>query len=163
MVIFHEMHDYLGWPLNCRPISQEFSMTLTQENSSFPITVFSISFWFGFLLESKSALSVQHQILFPWDEMGQRVKGKKKWMCGKRLEYLPEEMLGGKDPPPATGCEARMLFKNPALRNLERDFTPMVGKDPFKEIKMIINQMTCSLPAKRSWLFKERTTKSLQS
>lgn len=68
-------------------------------------------------------------------------------------------MLGGKDPPPETGCEVRMLFKNPALRNLERDFTPMVGKDPFKEIKMIINQMTCSLADKRSCLFKEKKTK----
>ncbi len=77
-------------------------------------------------------------------------------MWGKMLEYLPEEMLGGKDPPPETVCEVRMLFKNPALRNLERDFTPMVGKDPFKEIKMIINQMTCSLADKRSCLFKEK-------
>lgn len=81
-------------------------------------------------------------------EMGQRVKQRKKLMCGKRLEYLPEEMLGGKDPPPATGCEARMPFKNPALRNLERDFTPMVGKDPFKEIEMVINQRACSLADK---------------
>lgn len=84
-------------------------------------------------------------------------------MWGNRVEYLPEEMLGGKDPPPDTGCEARMLFKNPALRNLERDFTPMVGKDPFKEIKIIINQMTCSLADKRSWLFKERVTKPVKS
>lgn len=81
---------------------------------------------------------------------GKKKKQTKQLMCGKSLEYLPEEMLGGRDPPPATGCEARMLFKNPALRNLERDFTPMVGKDPCKEIKIIINQMACSLADKRS-------------
>lgn len=77
-------------------------------------------------------------------------------MWGKRLEYLPEEMLGGKDPPPDTGCEVRMLFKNPALRNLERDFTPMVGKDPFKEIKIIINQMSCSLTVKEVVCLKKK-------
>lgn len=49
------------------------------------------------------------------------------------MEYLPEKILEGKDPPPDKGCGAAMLFKNPSLRNLgQRDWNPMAGKGPYK-------------------------------
>lgn len=49
------------------------------------------------------------------------------------IEYLPEKILEGKDPPPDKGCGVAMLFKNPSLRNLgQRDWNPMAGNGPYE-------------------------------